>query len=133
MIKTLIDPARVIDLAYSNVEYTPQDMVSVSDIVAAEVRYLLPVIGEALYSALSEGCYPLLLSDYVAPALALFVREVADTPTAPRSKMGLAKARAMMVRLSDFLDANSAEYVEYDPTSNILKRCRLYGTHIQVH
>ncbi len=133
MITTLIDPARVIDLAYSNVEYTPPQMVTLPDIIDAEQRYLTPVIGEALRDALLGGAYPTLLSDYVAPALALFVREVADAPTAPRSKGGLRRARAMMLRLSNFLDQNVEEYPEYDPESNTLKRCRIDGTHIQIH
>lgn len=133
MIKTLIDPARVLDLAYSAAEYTPLTAVSLIDIATVERDLLIPVVGEPLYEAIAEGEYPMLLSDYVSPAIALHVRERVNAPTAPSSAVGLRRARSMMLRLSDFLDENRYDYPEYSPMSNILKRCRINGGHVQIH
>ncbi len=107
-------------------------MVTIFDIATAEERYLIPVIGAKLVEAVRAGNYPILLSDYIAPALALYTREVANTPTAPRSAEGQRRARAMMLRLSNLLDEKSGEYPEYSPECNTLKRCRIDGGHIQV-
>ncbi len=132
MIKTLIESDRVLALAYSDAPYTPQQMITPSVVVTAEQRYLKPVIGEALIQALHDDKYIKLYEDYVAPALALYVRYEVDGYGAPTAKTILQRARQMMHRLSDHLDENSSQYVEYDANSNILKRCSLDGGFVQV-
>ncbi|MFI3304887.1 MAG: hypothetical protein R3Y68_00055 [Rikenellaceae bacterium] len=132
MIDTLITPQRVVELAYSNANYTPSSMIAETDIVTAERKYLIPVIGERLFAALRNGAYLDLMEDYVAPALALYVREQANLPSAPRSAEGMSRARSFIRRLSDHLDDNCATYAEYVASDNILKRCRINGTHIQI-
>ncbi|MFI3304172.1 MAG: hypothetical protein SNF68_06000 [Rikenellaceae bacterium] len=132
MTNILISPQRVLELAYANAEYTPVSMITNADILTAERRYLIPVIGEQLYIALADGEYPVLMDEFVAPALAQYVREVANLPSAPRTREGMCRARMLMLRLSDELDKNSVTYSEYVASENILKRCRINGTHIQV-
>ncbi len=133
MTTNLITPEEVYGLAYANVsEYTPVEVITENDITVAERRYLIPVVGDELYASLLAGSYSSLLDDYVAPALALFVREVIDAPSAPASKAGLRRARTMLKRLSDHLDDNSSSYAEYDEDTNILKRCRIHGGDIQI-
>lgn len=128
----LMEPKRVLELAYDGVDFTPDIDITINDIVTATNRYIIPVIGKALYEQLLEGNYPVLMNDYVAPALALYVREVVDAPTAPRSAAGLQRARSMLMRVSDFLDEDSASYPEYEASRNILKRCRINGSNIQI-
>lgn len=133
MIQTLITPAEVYDIAYSSVaQYTPVEVITEVDILTAEQRYLVPVIGERLYAAISSGEYTSLVSDYIAPTLSLYVREVVNAPSAPASKDGMRRARAMMIYLSDYLDDNQDSYPEYVESENILKRCRIYGADIQI-
>ncbi|MFI3259652.1 MAG: hypothetical protein R3Y16_06105 [Rikenellaceae bacterium] len=132
MIMRLMEPKRVLELAYDGVDFTPDIDITINDIVTATNRYIIPVIGKALYEQLLEGNYPVLMNDYVAPALALYVREVVDAPTAPRSAAGLQRARSMLMRVSDFLDEDSASYPEYEASRNILKRCRINGSNIQI-
>ncbi len=132
MIDTLITPQRVIDLAYSNADYTPSSMIAEADILTAERKYLIPVIGETLFDSLLRGDYLELMEDYVEPALALYVRELANLPSAPRSPEGMRRARSLIRRLSDHLDDNCATYAEYVASDNILKRCKIDGTHIQI-
>lgn len=127
-----MEPKRVLELAYDGVDFTPDIDITINDIVTATNRYIIPVIGKALYEQLLEGNYPVLMNDYVAPALALYVREVVDAPTAPRSAAGLQRARSMLMRVSDFLDEDSASYPEYEASRNILKRCRINGSNIQI-
>ncbi len=134
MTSRLITPEEVYGLAYANVsEYTPVEVITDADIAVAEKRYLKPVIGDELYASLLAGEYPTLLDNYVAPALALFVREVVDAPSAPASVAGMKRARGMRKILSDYLDDNESSFPEYDADENILKRCQIHGADIQIH
>jgi hypothetical protein len=72
--KTIITSARVAQLAFRAPDLLPEDSIPPSTIVAAEERFLRPVLGAALCDALAEGAYPKLLDDYIAPALALYVK-----------------------------------------------------------
>ncbi len=94
-------------------------MIAPSDIASAEQRYLIPVIGQSLYDVMMGGAYPTLLDDYVAPAIAEYVREVVDAPSAPASAKGVRRARTMMIRLSRHLDDNEQLYPEYCSSDNI--------------
>ncbi len=129
---TLITPSEVRDIAYAGEEYTPLELITSASITVAEQRYLIPVIGTELYTALSEGEYSTLLEDYVAPALALYTREVINAPAAPSSPFGMRRARAMMLHLSDLLEDSPSDYPEYKSEDNILNRCRIYGGNIQI-
>ncbi len=133
MIKTLIEQERVMALAYADAPYTPQQMITPAAIVSAEQKYLAPVVGKAMIAALSEERYIQLYEDYVAPALALYVRYVVDGLGAPTAKGILQRARQMMRRLSDHLEENHSQYPEYESSENILKRCSLNGGFVALH
>ncbi len=127
----MIEPQRVIAIAYAGSGYISQELITPSDIVTAQQRYLIPVIGERLFNALMMGEYTALYDDYVEPALAHFVKVVVDAPASPATKRQLTVARTMMRRLSDYLDHNQQSFPEYDPQGNILKRVRLDGGFVQ--
>ncbi len=130
---TIITAAEVVEAAYSNATYIPEEMITSADITTAERRYLLPVVGQELYEALLDERYEDLRDDYVAIVVALYTREVANLASAPRSHEGLQRSREMLRRLSDHLDDNEDSYPEYDSSANILKRCMLDGGFVQVH
>lgn len=133
MTTTVITPSEVYELAFSAVyEYTPVEVITEADIVLAEQKFLIPIIGGDLHAAILDEQYSTLVSDYIATALALCVREMVNAPSAPASKDGMRRARAMMRRLSDHLDDNQSSYPEYVESENILKRCRIHGHDIQI-
>lgn len=72
--KTLITPQQVIRHAFGGHPTLPLDAVSEGDIAAAEARYLVPVLGEALYERLIEGAYEEFRRDYLVCCTALFTR-----------------------------------------------------------
>ncbi|MFR9650741.1 MAG: hypothetical protein SNG35_01800 [Rikenellaceae bacterium] len=129
--RCLIEPQRVIAIAYAGSGYIPQELITQSDIITAQQRYLIPVVGEGLFNALMMGEYTALYDDYVEPALAHFVKIIVDAPASPATKRSLTIARTMMRRLSDYLDDNARSYPEYSGSENILKRVRLDGGFVQ--
>lgn len=133
MIKTIIQPDRVLALAYSDAPYTPLQMITPAAIIAAQQKYIQPVVGKEMIEALLEDRYIPLFEDFVAPALALYVRFVVDGPGAPNHKSILQRAREMNRRLSDHLEENKSKYPEYETVNNILKRCTLGGGFVQIH
>ena len=131
--KILIEPQRVISLAYAHGEYLPANSISQSDIITAQSRYILPVVGDALSQRLTDGDYPSLMSEYIAPALAEYVRYVANVEQYPADRTTLKKAQELLLRLSDHLESNAESYPEYNPTCNVLKRCSINGGFVQIH
>lgn len=150
--KTLISTAEAVEAGFADAEYMPPEAIAQSDIAAAERRYLLPVIGHALYGRMIEGGYAALKEEYVAPALAACVRvmvqpllaarcgacgvvapagdgmqSVDEVQRAELMKALRRRAREMVARMSDYLESHAAEYAEYDPEKNILNRCTIYG------
>jgi hypothetical protein len=111
--KTLITPARVASLAFRAPDFISEEAVSEATIVAAEERFIRPVLGAALCDALADGAWPELLEDYVAPALALYVKAlmlptlavqvgvagVAEVNSRNLARAGEAKLRAAVKRL----------------------------------
>ncbi len=132
MNRVIIEPESVLALAFTAERYTSKDSITAQSILVAQQKYLEPVIGEAMIEAIGEGRYITLFDDYVAPALAEYVRIVADLPSAPADKKARVKARAMMARLSQFLEDNLGDYPEYEPTKNVLRRCAIRGGFVQV-
>lgn len=154
--QTLLTPRRAAELAFADGEQAPAGAITATDTAAAEVRYLLPAIGRALYDKLAGGAYPELLSEYLAPAIALYARltaqprlDIASVPggtvvrksgdyqpagDAPTRRMHRAlreQARTLLRRATDYLDTHNDAYPEYDPRRNILKRCRIDGDLVQ--
>ena len=129
---TLINVEDVMRLAFTAEEGCRGHVVSELDIYVAECRYLVPVIGRALYNKLLEGEYGELMEGYVAPALAAWVRYIVEPFLAarcwdghlPASGASLVEiervvmqcrkriAEALTRRLVRHLD--EVEYVEYN-------------------
>lgn len=156
--KTLIDNIQVVALAFSSEEMLDASAITPLDILEAEDRYICPVVGEPLADRLLEGAYPELLNDYVAPALAAWVRYVVQ-PMLPRrtaaqlveggdggavteplncrevymQKLLRRKASTLLYRLGEYLDANADKYPEYNPDNNALNRCTINGSIIQIY
>ena len=131
---TLITPLQVLRLAFGDGEYLPPETITEADIAAAEQRYIVPVIGRALYEKLLGGSYAGFRTGYLAAPAALFTR-VAVQPrldirtgqcgtTAPKSAYGqpagdtarrcrqralLAQARTLLRRAAEHLRARGAE------------------------
>lgn len=154
---TLITARQVAELAFDAGEFLPPGAIAEADIAAAEERFLRPVVGQALCDRLREGAYSQLLDGYVAPALAACVRvtvqpmlDIRTGPygsTAPRSdcfepadeeqctarlRALRRRARTLLRRMSEWLDAHAAEHPEYLPDENILKRCTIDGNLVQI-
>lgn len=154
---TLVTPLQVLKLAFAEGDYLPTDTITEADIAAAEQRYIVPVIGPALYEKLLGGAYADFRADYLAAPAALFTR-VSLQPrldlrtgqggtTAPKSDTGQpagdkarrdllrtlrAEARAMLRRASLHLREHRSEYPEYDPVHDILNRCSTDGGIVQI-
>lgn len=153
----LITSDEAVRLAFPEGELVEAARISEPDIAAAEELYLVPVIGRRLHARLLAGAYAPLREEYVAPATAVWVRILVQPAfdirtaqygtTAPKSsyyepagaeplrrrdKALRIRGRSLLRRLTAYLDAHRAEYPEYDPEENILKRCRIDGDLVQI-
>lgn len=137
-------------MAFTAEEGCRGHVVSELDIYVAECRYLVPVIGRALYNKLLEGEYGELLEGYVAPALAAWVRYIVEPFLAARCWDGHLPAtgaslveiervvmqcrkriaEALTRRLVRHLD--EVEYVEYNIEDSSLNRCSIDGGIVQI-
>ena len=152
--KMLITAERVYALAFSTEEPYGASAITDADIAEVESRYLKPILGEALYDALLLGEYSDLKTEYVEPMVAAWVRYVVEPHLATRCCTCYAEGRvteaindhtervvralretavALTRRLSDYLNSHSADYVEYNPKTNPLNRCFIYGNIVQVY
>ncbi len=150
--KTLIGVVQVKELAFADCDHITQNAFTEVDIVAAEQRYVLPILGEELYEVMLQGSYPELRDEFVAPVVAgsvriaiqpLFdqrsgrfsstVRHDSDESGASmeqlrqRMKSLRMRNRTMMQRLSSHLEANAELYVEYSSAENVMLRRAIVG------
>lgn len=144
---TIITPTDVYSLAFSIEENYNVSVVKESDIAIAESRYLLPVVGEGLYSKLINGGYYDLRVNYVAPMLSAWTRYIVEPLLAERCALGhgavavdkqvLTRLKMMAMeqsrRLSRYLDEHSDEYPEYNPVDNPLNHCSIDGNIVQIY
>ncbi len=155
--KQIITQAEVVALAFSDGEYVAPEVIAVADIDAATKRWILPVVGQALWEAVAAGRYKELADEYLKPALAAFTRCVVQPrlnvvtgqaglamPVGSYHKAAdeqargelmralVARAKALRDSMSDYLESNAAEIMEYDPKQNVLNRCRCYGGFVQI-
>ena len=141
--RTLITAEQVFSLAFTSEESYNVSVITASDIGEVENRYLIPIIGENFYNAMRLGEYDDLVEERVAPMVAAWVRYTIEPLLASRSclyhdeRMRLRalrdKAVVLTRRLVNYLNANSVAFDEYDPDSNPLNRCFIYGNIIQVY
>ena len=154
IMNTLMTADRLFSLVFTREESYNAAVIMPVDIAEVESRYLVPVVGSALYEAMQGGKYVELVEGYVAPMVAAWVRYVVEPHLASRCciyhtqrditesvnensarvmRALRAKAVALTRRLSDHLNAHSSDYVEYDPNVNPLNRCFIYGDIVQVY
>lgn len=155
---TLITPLEAHRHAFGSGEILPPDAVTESDIMAAEERYLRPLIGAALHNRLLEGGYEEFRRNYLTTCLALFTRVVVqarlDTRTtslgtlSPKTEHGTAtdlcsrrrlrqslrnEAHTLLRRALRYLDEHREAFPEYDNTTNLFNRCSIDGGFVQIH
>lgn len=117
----------------------------------------MPVLGPELHARLLGGAHAEFREEYLAAPVALFVRLELQPrldiltgtcgTTAPRSSWSepadgealrlhrralRTEARTLLLRAVAYLDAHRAEFPEYDPSKNILKRCSTDGGFVQI-
>ena len=141
---TLITPAQAVALAFTDGEYLAPEAIGEGDIAAAEQRYIVPVIGRALHETLLAA--PVALFTRIAVQPRLDIRTGQCGTVAPKSgsyqpadaqslcelqRSLRRQARTLLRRAAEHLEAHAAEFPEYDPDNNILKRCTIDGNLIQ--
>lgn len=149
--RTLIAPQQVVELAFSANNPISPASIKEAKIIAAQEKYLRPVLGK-LYDALLDGKYSELLDEYIRPALAHYVRyaiipdlslRLGDkgvlNPFSDHANAATDKQRAEL-RQQDKEDANilidnAVRYIsehrdrfpEYEPRENVRKKAICNG------
>ena len=151
MTKTLITPSKVLSLAFSAEDQLPPDTITEGDIMVAEERYIVPIVGRRLYGMLLLGRYPELITEHLAAPLARYTRLVATDRMAygfPHSSAGRSaedeerterlkhslrtEGTALLRRMTHFLGLHRADYPEYNPYDNPLTHCTLDGNMVTI-
>lgn len=145
--KTILTPIDVYNQAFATEENYNPSAVKEADIAIAESRYLIPIVGETIYTKLLNGGYYDLRVDYVAPMLSAWIRYMVEPLLAERCGINhgttavddrlLARLRMMAMeqsrRLSHYLDTHAEEYPEYNPIDNPLNHCSIDGNIVQIY
>lgn len=143
---TLISPKEVIDTAFNGSPVIESFEIPESIILAAEQKFIKPVLGN-LFPNLQSGSHSSLLSEYIKPALAYYVKLLLiPTMSVQTGMMGVVRwkgdnfapadnkyisalskstrsqANTLMQRAVDHIESNPAAYPEYDPAENVLNR-----------
>lgn len=151
MENTLITSAQVICEAFRTTDFVREESVLPADILSAEQKYLVPVLG-GLYKALQNGLYPQLMSDYIVKPLALYVKaqmlprlwlQSSDAGIVRLSGSSLAsasesqlremvggvlqQAHTLMLRAVEHIESSEQHYPEYDSRKNVLNHCSIRG------
>lgn len=146
--RILMTPAEVAALAFGGEENVACEAVTEASILAAQSRYLRPVVGDALYARLLAGDYPELVDKWLKPPLALFVKSAALPEVSARvAAVGVVRCegewfspadgdavrllqRRVRMEAEELLDeavrhirSEHVRYPEYDDTANV--RCRV--------
>lgn len=151
MMNSLITAREAAEIAFPG-QFMGCEAISEATIAAAEQRFIVPVVGERLYRRMLEGAYRMLRTEYLAPALALWVKlsmlpsmavqsgemgvvelESGVLKGAGKEKLDLlcrrtrCEAAAMLRRAVAHIEARAEEYPEYCPQENVLNRCVIGG------
>ncbi|MBQ6612222.1 MAG: hypothetical protein IIX19_00695 [Alistipes sp.] len=147
----IFKPSDIVSYAFSSEELVHKGVITMCDIVEVGERYLRPILGDNLIEAIATGQYPELKTNYILPAVAAWCRYVVepliasrcslcdDLSSADNERLAMImphlrnKASALTRRLSRYLDAHGDMFSEYNPKSNPLNRCSIYGSIIQIH
>ncbi len=149
----LITPAQVAATAFRAPDFISEEAVPEATILVAQQKFIRPVLGDALFDALCRGTHPELLSGYITPPLALYVKmlmlprmavqtggagiveanpkhhaRASDVKLHAAIRRLRADALALMRRAVLHIEsATPGTYPGYDPTRNILNRCSTDG------
>ncbi len=129
---SIIDPAEVRTLAFSDVAGVPEEMLSEENIKFAISRFVAPVVGHSLLEAISLGEYEEIKSPYLQSSIAFYVRYISAYDSTSEVMHILERARHYLKQLSATLESNSSSYPEYNGAENILNRCRINGGLVQI-
>ncbi|MFI3263994.1 MAG: hypothetical protein SNG38_00255 [Rikenellaceae bacterium] len=129
-IKLLMTPSEVIDYAFATGEYVAMGAITESAILAAQQRYLTPVLGEKLSQAVADGRYESLREDYIAPTLGILARIESNLAAYPPTVAERQRGKLFLTTLSDYLNTHSKEFAEYDAEENVMNRCMLVGGYV---
>ena len=153
---TLITPVQALRLAFAPDECLTPDALTEADLAAAEVRYLHPVLGEALCERLRNADDRSFVDCFLAPPLALFARLLAQprldirtgrTGTAAPRPDGaaaapaearralrqslLTEARSLLRQAVARIESDPAAFPDYHAGRNVLHRCSIHGKLVQ--
>lgn len=126
-IKLLMSPTEVVDYGFATGEYVAEGAITQNHILAAQQRYMSPVLGEKLTQAVASGTYESLREEFIAPTLGTLARIEANLAAYPPTTVERQRAKLFLRTLSDYLNANAELFAEYDPHENVLNRCELVG------
>ena len=148
--KLLITPAEVVALAFASDGRVRPSQIAETEIAAAQEKYFVPVFG-SLFESMLQGNYAQLADEWIKPALAEFVKSRAvmtmgaitasgvvthtlDTaesaPVVNRvlvARQAFDRAKTLRAKAVAVVEADAANYPEYDPRKNILNRTRCDG------
>jgi hypothetical protein len=141
----LITAAQVAAIAFRAPDFITPDAIGEATVLAAEHKFIRPVLGDALCDALQRGKYSELLTEYVQPPLALYVKmlmmptlavqtgaagvvevnsrnlaRAADAKTRAAVRRLRGDAAALVARAVKHIETDPAAYPEYDPAANIM-------------
>lgn len=146
----LITPQQVVALAFSAESHIRATQISQTDIVVAEQKFLAPVFG-AMWSAVRAGAYAEFTQQYLAPALACYVKSqvlpslaaITSSGVVSRSWEGgksaserevvrLARAAAdqahtLRAQAVAWVESHPDDFPDYDPSQNVLNHTRIEG------
>lgn len=128
------------------------DAIGDSAVIAAQLRYLKPVLGNSFYKAVEEGKYERFVEEWIKPALALFVKYMVLPSVAFRiAELGVVRfegdffhaassedisrlrrvaksdARTALAAAVEHVESSPASYPEYDVRRNIRRRISVEG------
>ena len=148
-----ITTEQVAKLAFAPTDFITPDNIPKSAITAAQAKYLVPLFGAETIEQIFADNNKTLAEEYLAPALALFVKadilpQLAVTcgamgvVGAPRSssfaeadeaslrRVARAirrEARTLLRVVVDEVESNLDKYSDYDPHTNVAHRCSIEG------
>jgi hypothetical protein len=147
----IITPAKVAELAFRAPDFISADSIGEATILAAQQKFIAPVFGK-LYERLCEGAYTDFVDEYLAAALALYVKMqmlptlavqaggggVVEVTSKNLTRVGDAKLRhavrrlrsdaaALIDRAVAHIEAYPEEFPEYDSHQNIRNRISTDG------
>lgn len=126
-IRLLMTPSEVVEYAFATGEYVADGAITDTDVLAAQQRYLIPVLGQKLADAVLDGRYEELREEYIAPTLGVLTRVEAALEAYPPTEAERGRGKLFLKTLSEYLNANAHLFEEYDTEENVMNRCSLVG------